>query len=125
MWVGKIQLQKIRYRAARAVRDGFKFVTPKGTKVVVFQGVKQTSDAAETPEAADFDLIVGFEFFVDHDVPKMILSTRSRREFDCASFCKANGGGGHRQAAGFNIEFPTLAPWAHVQERVLTFEQGQ
>lgn len=123
LWCGKIRLDKIRKTAARAVRDGFKFTTPKGTKVVVFSGVKLASDAAEVPEAADFDLIVGFDVFVDHGVPKLICSTRSRKEFDCAAFCKANGGGGHLRAAGFNIENPTLIPWAHVQERVLAFEQ--
>ena len=123
MWCGKIQIQKIRFRAARAVRDGFKFVTPKGTRVVVFENVKLTSDAAETAEASEFDLIVGFDFFVDQGTPKMILSTRSRTTFDCSALCKANGGGGHRQAAGFNIENPTLAPWLHVQERVLAYER--
>jgi hypothetical protein len=121
MWAGKIQYEKGLKRAARAIRDSFKFVTPKGTRVAVFEGVTISSDAAEV--STDFDLVIGFDFFVDKDVPKLIFSTRSRSDFDCGSFCKANGGGGHMKAAGFNIEFPTLSPWSHIQERVLKFEE--
>jgi len=125
MWCGKIKLHKLRFRAERAVRDGFKFTSAKGTRVVVFQGTKLASDAAETPPAADFDLIVGFDLFTSKGVPKLIISTRSRTTFDCAAFCKANGGGGHLRAAGFGIDNPTLVPWEHVQRLLYAYEKGQ
>jgi oligoribonuclease NrnB/cAMP/cGMP phosphodiesterase (DHH superfamily) len=120
MWAGKVQYEKGLRRVERAVRDAYRFTSAKGTRVAVFEGVKMTSDAAEV--ASDIDLIVGFDYYVDKGIPKAVFSTRSRTTFDCGSFCKAQGGGGHTKAAGFNVPNPKQDPWSIVMERVNAFE---
>lgn len=99
-------LQEKQDEATRDVIAGaYRFTTSRGTRVVVFEGLRQTSDAAEAL-GADADLVVGFGFRVeragDTQKPKMMLSTRSHTTFDCAAMAKAHGGGGHTKAAGFS-----------------------
>lgn len=101
-------LQEKQDQATRDVLAGaYRFTTARGTRVVVFEGLRQTSDAAEElgPEA---DLVIGFGFRVERDgdtqKPKMMLSLRSHTTFDCAAMCKAYGGGGHTKAAGFSAD---------------------
>jgi hypothetical protein len=119
-WAGKIKYEAGLRRAERALRDAYRFETPKGTRVAVFEGVKMTSDAADMSDA--IDLVVGFDYFVDKGIPKAIFSTRSRTDFDCGAFCKAQGGGGHTKAAGFNVPNPKQDPWTIVTNLVTAFE---
>ena len=83
------------------------WVSPKGTRVCLFQGTKLTSDMAELLGEA-FDLIIGFDLTKEDDQLKMLLSTRSHTNFDCAHFCGTHKGGGHTKAAGFTyiLDFP-------------------
>lgn len=80
----------------------YRFTSAKGTRVAVFQGVSLSSDVAEFigPEV---DLVVAFSYECEAGAPKLILSTRSRGDFDCASFCEDLGGGGHTRAAGCSM----------------------
>lgn len=99
-------LQEKQDQATRDVIAGaYRFTTQRGTRVVVFEGLRQASDAAEAI-GADADLVVGFGFRVertgDTQKPKMMLSLRSHTDFDCAAMAKAYGGGGHTRAAGFS-----------------------
>lgn len=102
-WIGEL-IQEKQDRTVQKVSDkAYRFTTDKGTRVVVFEGVKVTSDTAEFLHDA-VDLVVGFNYEVENGTPKVILSTRSHTTFDCAKMCKAHGGGGHTKAAGFNVQ---------------------
>lgn len=101
-------LQEKQDEATRNVIAGaYRFTTSRGTRVVVFEGLRQTSDAAESI-GSDADLVIGFGFRVERDgimqKPKMMLSLRSHTTFDCAVMAMAHGGGGHTKAAGFSRE---------------------
>lgn len=79
----------------------------------MFPGVGNSSDGAESV-GAEADLIIGFDHLVettDVQTASIIYSTRSRSDFDCGSFCKSNGGGGHTKAAGFAVKFPAGQPF--------------
>lgn len=71
-----------------------------GLRVCMFQGVTETSMAAEWL-GEETDLVVGFDYMADDGLPKIIYSLRSHTGFDCGAFCKDHGGGGHTAAAGF------------------------
>lgn len=77
------------------------------------QGFRLTSDVAEALRERGRDgpgVVAGFAWFVDSDgVPKLTYSLRSLGDFDVCAFAKANGGGGHRAAAGFSVA-PKDAP---------------
>lgn len=83
--------------------------SPDGSeiKVLVFQGLKPTSDAAELV-ADEVDLVLGFAYFCEA-MPngergfRMQISGRSRNKFDVSALASKFGGGGHTNAAGFAI----------------------
>lgn len=114
--IGSLLLKKQLSAAQRSLEESHLIITPKGTELWMFQGVSTTSDAAELAEKAvektlhdqvgpsQPDLVVGFHY--RHDAGKLQLqfSMRSHTGFDCASFAKAHGGGGHKAAAGFTVE---------------------
>jgi hypothetical protein len=117
LWAGRIREIKFRKACERALKDGFHFPSIRNTRVIMFQGVRMTSDAAEM--AGDkYDLIVGYEMFCEDNQPKIIFSTRSRTDFDCSALAKRYGGGGHTKAAGFNIKDPQETPF-RLFERLL------
>lgn len=66
------------------------------------------SDAAEIlRNEKNADIVVGWEMKKSYgnENPSIIYSLRSKENgFDCAAHCLANGGGGHKAAAGFSIE---------------------
>jgi hypothetical protein len=70
------------------------------------------SGAAEILRNEGNDVIVGFKMIYDPQLPQNIIiySLRSNERFDCAKFCKANGGGGHKAAAGFSIPYNNQDP---------------
>jgi oligoribonuclease NrnB/cAMP/cGMP phosphodiesterase (DHH superfamily) len=104
----------------RALLGAHRFTTSKGTRVVTFDGLKTTSDAAE--QLGDTaDLIVGFMPTADDGQPKYLFSTRTRGVYDCAKLAKAHGGGGHTKAAGFQVAInpaTALNPYAFVEALV-------
>lgn len=93
--------------ANSCIKEAFVFRTEKGTKVLMFQGVSATSDAAELldnqPELVP-NLVVGFHYRFDGGSLKLQFSTRSHTGFDCQAFARAHGGNGHKEAAGFTVE---------------------
>lgn len=97
--VGSVLYANHLRKAQDAVDNWFK-ATIGGVRVLLFEGTSRASDTAELA-GTDFDLIVGFSYVIQEGVPKIGYSTRSHTNFDCAAFCKAQGGGGHRLAAGF------------------------
>lgn len=68
-------------------------------------GIGIISDATDFVDD-DVDLVVGFYYSEN----TLRFSLRSRRGFDCASFAKCWGGGGHRAAASFSTEWTDVGP---------------
>lgn len=118
-WAGKIATMKHQEHTERVVEKGLRFVSKKGTRTLVLEGVSHSTGASEV--ATDIDLVFAFSFIVEEE-PKMIVSTRSRSNFDCAAFAKFNGGGGHLRAAGFSIRNPQKSPYIEARDLVETFE---
>jgi len=100
--LGPLLLEKQLKRAKRNADSSFRFTSTKGTRVAVFEGTTSASDAAEYLHES-VDLVVGFDIFVQDGQPVMLWSIRSHTDFDCGTFCKAHGGGGHLRAAGFKL----------------------
>ena len=124
-WAQKLELGPVLFernleKARSAIKKGYRFTTKKGTRVIMFDGLRASSDAAEML-GSEVDFVVGFGFVTDRpkeggQKPTVIYSTRSHTDFDCSAFAKAHGGGGHTKAAGFgdktfNVE-TTLNPYA-------------
>jgi hypothetical protein len=124
-WIGEIQVQKNEDRVSKATVEALRFKTAAGTRVVCFEGVRLTSDAAERLDK-EVDLVIGFSYRNDGgETPRLILSTRSHTTFDCAAFARANGGGGHTKAAGcsFPVEIETeVNPYLRVRRLIEDFE---
>lgn len=119
--LGDILLKKKAERTAQAIKDGYRFITAKGVRVLIVSTI-ETSDVAET--VSDVDLVVGFLFRSDGDRPIAQISARSKGAFDCAAFCKSLDGGGHARAAGAEVQIRdcALQPYAMVQYLVHLFE---
>ncbi len=92
-------------------KKGFAWTSKRGTRLLIIPSTGLTSDTAEKQKDG-YDLIIGFSYTYDPGVgvPQMIMSLRSHQQFDCATFCKANGGGGHTKAAGCAIELQADSP---------------
>lgn len=130
-WLGDVLLRKQQETTEKALEKSYRFTTEAETRVIVFEGVRATSDVAE--EVGDqADLIVGFNYEVNNreGIFKMILSTRSRGSYDCGALCVYYGGGGHTRAAGFNVVFDPYSnspissnPYAAVKALVARYEE--
>jgi hypothetical protein len=132
--------------ARTAISESHRFVTNRGTRVCMFQGVTPTSDAAELLEK-DWDereryggaghyqdgdgptnIVAGFHYRVDAGRLQLQFSTRSHTGYDVGAFCKAHGGGGHSAAAGFTVDVDaTLSANPYQVFRLLLeeYEAGQ
>lgn len=122
-WIGEL-LQEKETRTIRKIAElSYRLTTPKGTRVVIFEGVTKTSDLAELLHDS-VDLVIGFNYETENGVPKVIFSTRSHTTFDCAAMCKAYGGGGHTKAAGFNrqLKHSDPNPYTLAEELVRLWE---
>ena len=109
--LGKVLVAKFQRGVTKALDGAYRF-TANGLSVALFQGASYTSDAAEI---AGVDLVIGFAYFVEKQEdmagwpagtakgPKLVVSCRSRGDFDASAFAKSLGGGGHTQAAGFSV----------------------
>lgn len=129
-WGEKLQLGPVLYErrlrtAQRCIDGGWRFTTAKGTRVIVFEGTKPTSDAAEIL-GEEVDFVVGFNYRLDGDDLRIIFSTRSHTTFDCATYAKSHpGGGGHTKAAGFQLPVDpqnSLNPYKMVWEDLHQYE---
>ena len=130
-----------RLRGAQGCLDkGYTFQTSKGRKVIMFEGLRQSSDAAEIAGSA-YDFVVGFGYTTEEDpsliladgyakavgcqIPSVIYSTRSHTTFDCSAFCLAHGGGGHTKAAGCRVVLGSTDPQPYelLKQMLLTYER--
>ena len=106
---GEILWDKHQKGIAKTLKGAYHFTTQKGTRVVAFDSLLSSSDAAEAL-GDEADLVVGFATMTDNGAPQYIFSSRSHTGYDCSAFAKQHGGGGHTAAAGFSIKFdPTTA----------------
>lgn len=101
----------------------FRWTSPRGTRVAIFQGVKLSSDVAEAIGSST-DLIVAYDIAYENGEFKLICSTRSRGAYDCGALALAYGGGGHTRAAGFNhpMDLDSPNPYQMVQRLVVAHE---
>lgn len=121
IWAGKIKYDSSWRTCQRAIDDGFRFTSAKGTRVVIFQGTKFVSDAAEL--AGDqFDLVGAYDMFCEENISKAIFSIRSHTNFDCAALAKFKGGGGHQKAAGFAVTQPIETPFRVFESLLAEYE---
>lgn len=101
---GRILVERSAKSVQKAVDVAYRFTTSRGTRCVLFSGVRLSSDAAELV-GKDADLVVGFDYYgIEKGQINLVFSTRSHTDFDCLKLCKSQGGGGHTQAAGFSIK---------------------
>lgn len=123
-WIGEVQVRKYEERISKVMVESHRFTTPKGTRVACFEGVRLSSDAAERFDK-DVDLVIGFSYRVEDGLQaKVILSTRSHTDYDCAAFARAHGGGGHTKAAGCSIAVAPgdLNPYAYIAQLIIAYE---
>ncbi len=117
--------------ARNAISESHVFTTPKGTGVLMFQGVYPTSDAAELLALAfskHVNIVAGFHYRVDAGRLQLQFSTRSHTGYDVGAFCKSLGGGGHTAAAGFTVEQSAEVganPYAVFRLMLQEWESGQ
>lgn len=143
---GKLYSQQLK-QARTAIEESLSFQTSKGTRVLLFQGVTPTSDAAELMEKDPYldgrgdrhspDIVAGFHYRVDWDRNdckpsnaqlQLQFSTRSHTGYDVGAFAKAHGGGGHKAAAGFTVEQSVelgANPYAVFRLLLEEWERGQ
>lgn len=126
--IGPVLLERDAARDQRTIGEAHRFEVG-GVRVVCFEGT-HTSDIADKVEV---DLIVGWKYLVEGPPEareqKIVFSTRSRGSFSCLDFAKANGGGGHRNAAGFKLPVQLAhthdsSPYAVVERLVHDFVRG-
>lgn len=109
-WDARLQIGEMLFErncrtVNRAVEGAYRFTTAKGTRVVLFSGTRLSSDAADVVDQ-DADLVVGFDYMgIESGLASLVYSNRSHTGFNCMTFAKAHGGGGHTAAAGFSMKF--------------------
>jgi hypothetical protein len=106
-------------------------------RLVVFQeqatGFRLCSDLAERlraqnstyqyePSIRQIDVVAGFSYVVNKpgEQPRLLYSLRGLGGFDVQRFATANGGGGHKAAAGFSASLDGLLPRLTPYELVRT-----
>ena len=140
--VGKLlwdeHLRKVKKTVASAYHTSV-----HGLRIMIHQGVTHTSDAMELMgEESKIDVLAGFSYYAEEDSTeredwspafgdnlKLVISTRTRTNFDVSKLAKFYGGGGHTKAAGFNTKVTKgqANPYAHIVALIddYWFIQGQ
>lgn len=126
--IGKLLFDEHMRKVTKTVEGAFR-TSLEGLRIVIHQGVTHTSDAAEMlGEESKVDILAGFSYYDEKgteraewsdefgDNLKMIVSTRTRTDFDVSKLAKFYGGGGHTKAAGFTIKIGmgNLNPYMHI-----------
>lgn len=123
---GELLLQKNLASASAVLKEGFKHVTDHGTRVVIFNAMSPTSDAAEVDDGKEFDLVVGFKTKVSKDNELSLKVTmRSHTTFNCKDFALYMRGGGHTKSAGFSLPLKHANPYALFLTSLVQFEYTQ
>jgi hypothetical protein len=76
-------------------------------KIAVMCGTDTSDVAGIAADIHGIDILAGFKLVIEEGNAKVIVSMRSRGETDVGVIAKANGGGGHKHAAGFSFDLNT------------------
>ena len=101
-WIGAVLSTKHSKAVLKSIKKAGRYSSDRGTRILMMNSTSHTSDASELL-GKEFDLIVGFGYDVEEGVERLILSTRTFGDYDCAAFAKSLGGGGHTKAAGCSV----------------------
>jgi hypothetical protein len=130
--IGPALRKKTDARLKMLLGGGSRFTTSKGRKVIMFEGISESSLAAEKVDKdpdEDADLIIGFGIFNErgNTTPNLYLSCRSPRGFDVGALALAHGGGGHSAAAGFNVPLKrnSLQPFTISEDLLNAYEKHE
>lgn len=120
---GDILYKKHLISANNRINKGYRFTSKFGTRVIIFNERKYTSDVTGLL-GNEVDLIIGFDYIFDDNEQKILVSTRSHTNFDCAKFCNSFGGGGHTKAAGcsFNLSKGDSQPYFFLKDKLELYE---
>lgn len=126
------------YAALRAYHEQVQHSAKKATPCTIIPAVISSSDAYKGPwvwaqvdqycatglavntpnnisevghELANASGTYGLVWHYDGATGRANCSLRSNGDYDVSAIAKVFGGGGHKNAAGFNIEMPTLLGW--------------
>lgn len=145
--IGEVLMEKQEKSVKGVLEKAYHFTTAKGTRVVCFDGIKKSSDAAEVV-GDTADLVIGFGYLSEPGntahmtqdsldrviaefggllIPRMILSTRSHTTYNCSALASYYGGGGHTKAAGFNrtLKQSDPQPFEMIRQLVEAFENHE
>jgi hypothetical protein len=130
--VGPALREKTDARLKMLLGGGSRFTTSKGRKVIMFEGVAESSLATERVDRdpdEDADIVIGFGIFIGrgNEKPSLYLSCRSHRGFDVGDFALAYGGGGHSKAAGLHIPLKrdSLQPFTLAENLLNEYERHE
>ena len=76
-------------------------------KIAVMCGTDTSDVAGIAADIHGIDILAGFKIVIEEGNAKVVVSMRSRGETDVGVIAKANGGGGHKHAAGFSFDLNT------------------
>lgn len=83
-------------------------------KVLLLDGCAVNSSILQSEvghELANASGTYGLVWYYDGATGRANCSLRSNGDYDVSAIAKVFGGGGHKNAAGFNIDMPTLLGW--------------
>ena len=104
-WIGPVLISNENDRSKSIAEKRWTYRTDSGLVIAIVPS-RFISDASDLLED-ECDVVIGFSYTKNNPgcFPGLLLSLRSFGEsFDCGKFCKANGGGGHLNAAGCELE---------------------
>lgn len=83
-------------------------MTIAGRRVAVISSTKLTGDVAEAL-GDDIDIVAGFDYVHEDGGVVLQWSLRSKTGVDVSAMARANGGNGHKLAAGFKVPMRSAA----------------
>lgn len=72
-------------------------------RIAIMAGTDTTDTAGFVFDQYDVDILAGFRVIIEAGEAKVTVSMRARGRADVGAIAKANGGGGHTNAAGFSF----------------------
>ena len=129
LWLGGILRKKGRTHVSKVIDGGYRFTTQRGTRGIILSSRGSvTNDAAEAL-GSEVDLVISAFYAYDSlkdSYPKVVLSCRSKTDYDVSKLCKFYGGGGHAKAAAVTLGLAPGDPqlYTFVQHLVRGYEEN-
>lgn len=120
--IGNILYNNKITKAKEELKNSILYINNKGLKARIISGNSLSSDVSDLDNEAD--IIVSFQYKVIDQIPNMILSLRSRSNFNVDKLAISLGGGGHTKAAGATLilEDNSLQPYTVIKNILEKFE---